>query len=205
LDAPGLTACGGGDEDQWDGEFHGARLGFLLIAASIPPLTAALLPPHPRQDSAIFAGLLSAIPACYLSYQGTTDNFSIYMILGGLWFLVLGSKPFVLGLLSGLMHLARADGFLWLFLSFAAVFIENRDWRLEVGRVFKRPLISNLWLYSTFQSPISILQSLFSSLQWILPVLIGYLVVMGPWMFRNLIVFGTPLCRVGEGAVVDWL
>jgi hypothetical protein len=176
--------------------FTGARLGFLIVAALVPPLTAALsYQISARRDFALLAGLLAAFPAFYLAYQGTTDNFAIYMLVGGLWFIVVGLKvgrlqvgrlktfnirPYLLGLLAGLMHLSRADGIFWLLLSFVAI-IEIGDWRLKVSN---NPQFTNLPIY----------QSLIS-------VLLGYLTIMGPWMARNFAVFGTLLAPGGGRAL----
>jgi hypothetical protein len=175
--------------------FSGARLGFLLVAACLPPLVAVLA--HhltSRHDHAWQAGLFAAFPAFYLAYLGTTDNFGVYMLLGGFWFLVLVSRPRIsalfqpvlLGLLSGLMHLARADGLLWLFVSFLAV------------------LYVDPWLGSQESSRSRREARTLAGLSFRLGlVLAGYLLVMAPWFLRNLTVFGTPLSPAG-GKVL-WL
>ena len=72
------------------------------------------------------------------------------------------------------MHLSRADGLLWLLLALIAVLL------------FRKP----------GQSPLSFLYSLGS-------VLLGYLLIMGPWFVRNISVFGTPLAP--GGAKMLWL
>lgn len=168
--------------------FNGARLLFLLFAASIPPLTAALSYSFSqRKESAVLAGLLAAIPAFYLSYMSTTDTFGVYMFLGASWFLIAGKKipfrilnldgdaaPLLMGVLAGFLHLARADGIIWLFLSFLAVIYQARSGQdVEPDR--------RLRSYSVR----------------LLLCLCGYLLIMGPWMLRNLAVFGTPLSPGG--------
>jgi hypothetical protein len=155
--------------------WFGARIGFLLVAALIPPVTAALAWSFTsRRDLAFTSGLLAVFSAFYLPFLPGTDTFGLYMLFGGLFFLVLNRKssilnPLLLGLLAGLMHLARADGILWLLLAFGSVL------------VFRRPK----------QPPLSILYSL-------LLVLAGYLLVMTPWFVRNHIVFGTLLAPGGS-------
>jgi hypothetical protein len=164
-----------------------ARVGFLAVAAALPPLTAALAwSLTSRRDLAITSGLLAVFPAFYLPFLPVTDTFGLYMLLGGLFFLVLSRSSsrttrtslliscFFLGIISGLMHLSRADGLLWLLLAFTAV----------------------LFFRKSGQSPISILFSLFS-------VLLGYLLIMGPWFARNISVFGSPLAP--GGAKMLWL
>jgi hypothetical protein len=159
-----------------------------LIAASVSPLTAALsYSISQRKESAILAGLLAAIPAFYLSYLGTTDTFGVYMFLGALWFLIAGKKlsfrmlnkewnaaPLLLGVVAGFLHLARADGIIWLLISLAAVIYQNRsDNNVKVNHRLRSYGVG------------------FAS------CILGYLLVMGPWMLRNLIVFGAPLSPGG--------
>lgn len=185
--------------------FAGARLGFLLVAACLPPLSAALswAISH-RRDQAWLAGLLAVFPAYYLPYLGTTDNFGIYMLLGGLWFLALdpvriaaqshaggaadGSPQrqrlpiFVLGLIAGGMHLARSDGLVWLGLSGLASLLPGLGTRgLKLaGWGGWRAAVARLGV-----------------------LMAGYLLVMGPWLVRNLAVFGSPLAPGGGQAF--WL
>ena len=168
--------------------FNGARLPFLLISAGIPPLTAALSYSFSqRKESAVLAGLLAAVPAFYLSYMSTTDTFGVYMFLGVSWFLIAGKKipfrilglegeaaPFLMGILAGFLHLARADGIIWLFLSFVAVIYQKRSGQnIEIKHRLRSYFVGFFLCLS------------------------GYLLVMGPWMLRNLAVFGTPLSPGG--------
>jgi len=162
--------------------FLAARLPFLLIVAIIPPITILLaMKITNNQRKAQLAGCLSIFPAFYLPFLTVPDCFGLLMILGGIYFLLLfpkqtnqpltyiytGRTVFGLGIISGLMHLARADGLLWLGVTFLVVF---RSW--WENQPHKRIT------------------------QLILPLLIsisGYLVVMLPWFVRNQIVFGAPL------------
>lgn len=149
-----------------------ARAGFLLVAAMIPPVTAALAWSYSsRRDLALTSGLLAVFPAFYLPFLPVTDTFGVYMLLGGLFFLVLNRKssalnPLLLGLIAGLMHLARADGLLWLLVAFLAVIL-----------VLPKP-------------PLRRFSYLFS---FLLLTLAGYLLVMTPWFIRNYHAFGAPL------------
>jgi hypothetical protein len=159
-----------------------ARVGFVAVAAALPPLTAALAwNLSARRDLAITAGLLAVFPAFYLPFLPVTDTFGLYMLLGGLFFLLLSRSStytttkawlisaFLLGIISGLMHLSRADGLLWLLMALIAVLI------------FHKP----------GQSRISLLSSLGC-------ILLGYILIMGPWFVRNSAVFGTPLAPGGS-------
>ena len=61
-----------------------ARAGFLLVAALIPPVTAALAWSYSsRRDLAITSGLLAVFPAFYLPFLPVTDTFGLYMLFGG--------------------------------------------------------------------------------------------------------------------------
>jgi hypothetical protein len=182
--------------------FETARLGFLLAAAIVPALTARLsFALTDRKDFALLAGILAAISGFYLSYLPTTDAFGLYMIFAGLFLLVLsglrpvatidqdittetgwrgGSRfspyaPFCLGLLAGLMHLTRADGIIWLPVAILFAYGDPLFWR-RGGR---------------------------NTVTWAMSALLalaGYLLVMGPWLLRNLSAFGSPLSPGGGRA-----
>ncbi len=149
-----------------------ARAGFLVVAALIPPVTAALAWSFSsRRDLALVSGLLAIFPAFYLPFLSVTDTFGLYMLFGGLFFLILNRKasainPFLLGLLAGLMHLTRADGLLWLLVAFLAV---------------------------VFVLPKSPRYRFLNTLSFLLLTLAGYLLVMTPWLIRNYQAFGAPL------------
>ncbi|MBE3065889.1 MAG: hypothetical protein IMZ73_00445, partial [Chloroflexi bacterium] len=154
-----------------------ARTGFLLVAALIPPLTAALAWSFTsRRDLALTSGLLAVFPAFYLPFLPVTDTFGLYMLFGGLFFLILKRKPsalnpLLLGLLAGLMHLTRADGLLWLLVAFLAVLF-----------VLPKPPQRRFFFIFSF----------------LLLTLAGYLLVMIPWFIRNYAAFGTPLAPGGS-------
>ena len=154
-----------------------ARTGFLLIAALIPPLTAALAWSFTsRRNLALTSGLLAVFPAFYLSFLPVTDTFGLYMLFGGLFFLIINRKssalnPLLLGLLAGLMHLARADGLLWLLVAFLAVLF-----------VLPKPPKRRFCFIFSF----------------LLLTLAGYLLVMTPWFIRNFFTFGSFLAPGGS-------
>lgn len=154
-----------------------ARVGFLLVAAMTPPLTATLAWSFTsRHDLSFISGLLAVFPTYYLVFLPTTDTFGLYMLLGGLFFLILSRKPsrlnpFLLGLLAGLMHLTRADGILWLFLAlFSVIYITP-----------KPSLHRKLYMFYSLSFALA-----------------GYLLVMTPWFIRNYGIFGTPLAPGGS-------
>jgi len=140
----------------------------------------------PSRWAAWLAGALALFPAFYLAYLPTSDTFGIYMLLGGLWLMVAGRplrtslwprvnlSPLLLGLISGLMHLARADGVLWLGLS----------------------LLAGVWLEDA-----GVKNRALTRIKRISACLLGYLVVMGPWLVRNQVLFGAPLSPGGGRAL----
>jgi hypothetical protein len=69
--------------------FLGARLGFLLVAGCAVPLTAYLGYTFTNRSwAALMAGLLAIFSGFYYAYLPTTDTFGIYLVLGGVFFLL---------------------------------------------------------------------------------------------------------------------
>jgi hypothetical protein len=168
--------------------FSAGRIVFILLAGAIPPLSAFLsYHINQRRDFAILSGIIAVLPGFYLSYLGTTDTFGLLMIFGGLFFLLISIKtPEIniwqqsliyggLGLIAGLMHLSRVDGALWLLIIFIYIFIEGFEKRKD--QVFGQLFISGI---------IHLCISL-----------VGYFLIMGPWMVRNYAEFGILLSPGG--------
>ncbi len=170
--------------------YTSARLFFLLIAALIPPLTAALAYTFSqRRDLAITSGILAIFSVYHAPFVGVTDNFSLFMLLGGLYFIFatqLIQDPtriqnwFLLGLLSGLMTLSRSDGLLWLALTFL---FATRNLQPPTSNVQRSSFILHL---SSF-----------------IFALLGFLLIMSPWYARNLNIYGTLMAPGGSRAL--WL
>lgn len=163
--------------------FSSARIFFVIIAAAIAPLTACLSYSIYRvRDYALLAGIFAVIPGFYLAYLGTTDSFGINMVLGCIWLLIVGFrgsfnllKFSILGIVSGLLHLGRADGIIWFILGIIFIFTTSLRESLK-----DKP------------------QGRFTKLAIAICALVGgYLLIMGPWMLRNLSVFGTLLSPGG--------
>lgn len=156
--------------------FWAARAGFILAAALVPPVTALLaFQITSRRETAYAAGLLAVFSGYHAPFMPTTDNFSIFMLFGGAFFLTFRRQekaaPFLLGLLAGLMNLARVDGLLWFGVG-------------VLGLVM-------IWLWTHPRPAISAI---------IIPLMLfsaGYALLMGPWMARNLSIWGTPLSPAG--------
>lgn len=99
-----------------------SRLPFWLLAAALPPVAAWMGWKLDRSKFAAFgAAGLALLPGYYAPYLIGPDAFAIYMLAGaGLIFLVSEAQPGLdwrwaaAGALCGVMHMARADGLLWL-------------------------------------------------------------------------------------------
>ena len=163
-----------------------ARIPFILLGAAVSPVTAALAYRLTKnKDQAILSGALAALPGYYLAYLPTTDTFGAYMLLGA-GFLALAAsltRPIrpasypsygLLGIIAGLLHLARADGLLWLVFGLLLLLGWSRIWEVPPNTGAAR----QAWKGSL------ILAGAEASL------LAGYLLVMAPWWLRNLGVYG---------------
>jgi hypothetical protein len=182
LAASGMALSGRAD-------FSGGRTGFILLAGLTPMMTAYLA--HRltgRRQDAILAGLLVVAPGFYLPYLATTDTFGMYMLLGT-GVLLAGGRArssdssggiacLVVGMLIGLMHLSRVDGLIWLAAGLLA------GLQIQPGPI---PGRRRVWI------------------DWRACLLIGlgYVLVIAPWILRNLNVFGSALGAGGSKGL--WL
>ncbi len=164
--------------------FLAGRLGFILVAALIPAVTAGLAYSlSSRRDVAIISGLLAVFPSYQTPFMPTTDNFGLFMLLGGLFFILFNRSDkksvFALGLVAGLMNLARSDGLLWLVVGFFGLFLKLYKDKHSGAPATPFSLLPFYFL----------LISIFTA---------GYLLIMAPWIARNLSVFGVPLTPGGS-------
>lgn len=168
--------------------FLTARLGFLLLSACLPPVTAWLAFSFGgNRKQALIAGLLGLFPGFYLPFLTTTDTFGIYMMLGVL-FLEASRRAVqesaesvkvvsvlkwcaLTGMLAGLMHLTRADGVIWMFMGLATAWAASG--RLPVsGKGVASGLAAR-------------------RLGSLAALVMGYLLVTSPWIARNLHLAGS--------------
>ncbi len=154
--------------------YSSGRLAFFLIAALVPVVAAAFAYQFTRRrELAITTGLLAVFSIYYAPFMPVTDNYGPYLILGGLFFLVCGLQrnyaSFLLGLLAGLLTLARSDGLLWLGLALILIFLRSVSSR-KFGA-----MAASLAL-----------------------ALAGFLIVMTPWFWRNYSIYGTLLAPGGR-------
>jgi hypothetical protein len=157
--------------------FRSAQLPFILFTALLPFFVWRLaLKLNIGQQAALLAGTLATTPGFFLPFFVTTDVFSLYALLGALLMLTLLMTPgrrtptlwVMIGVICGLAHLSRADGFLFLV--------------FPMGLILSRSTIR---------------------LRSIGLLILGYLVVMAPWFYRNLLFLGSPLAS-GAGRTL-WL
>ncbi len=171
--------------------FWAARIGYILLAGLLPveaAWIAARLLNCPRY--AWLAGLLAVFPGVYVIYLTIPETFLPYMLLGGL-FLILAfladwhwlggqvslQRVVLVGAVTGLMHLTRADGILWL--AGALVWV--------VWATFSSKQNNKLRVATTAG----------------LLIILGYLSVTFWWYLRNFQYYGSPFVP-GSGRAM-WL
>ena len=137
---------------------------------------------------AIGAGILTAIPAASVPFMAQPDNFSLFqpLVVGALWMTARGLKgsapSFVLaGLLAGLATLARNDGVL-VAAVIALAFVWNR-WR-ALRSPASEPVRSRIPVAAALASGAL------------------FLVAVGPWLVRQLEVFGSLSPSAASGKVL---
>ncbi len=163
--------------------YPAGRLGFLLLAALVPVVTAALAYDFTkRRELAIVSGLLAVFSIYYAPFMSVTDNYGPYLFFGALYFLTLSSRKrvsyFILGLLAGLLTLARSDGLMWLGITFLVIFF----------RFLSDPSTGS----GRGAASINLLLAL-----------CGFLVITGPWFLRTYSIYGTFLAP--GGSYLLWL
>lgn len=173
--------------------YAAARIPFIVIAALVVPVTAALgYAFSKKRDTALLAAVFSIFSVYNSPFVGVTDNFSPFMLFGGLYFLAASKLIedssqrkywFALGALSGLLALSRSDGLLWLGMTL--LFILSR-------------FTPHTSLSANHASRITHHAS-----RTFLPVFLGFLLIMSPWYARNLFTFGTFMAPGGSRAL--WL
>ncbi len=150
---------------------------FIFISSIVPLLTArAAYSFSSRRSDGWLAGLLALFSGFYLLYYAIPETFTLGMILG--YFMISNLTQIIseseynikwifswglIGIISGLLHLARAEGLIWFFLALGCLLFNATKVRKA------RLLIPALLL-------------LFG----------GYLLVSGPWFARNIEIWRFP-------------
>lgn len=178
--------------------YRAAQMPFALLSALLPVIAYYVsYGIYGKRGYAFLAAILTIFAPFYMKYWASPDNFAPFAVTGGLSLIsmYLGwnrrqDRYFVVtGLLMGLSHLARADGVL-LWIAFLA-------------------LLAIIWLQGKGKVPnpgepegagapeIDFKTCLF----WLGLALAGYVVVMGPWLYRNWRLIGTPLSSAGAKTI----
>ncbi|NJN79610.1 MAG: hypothetical protein HC797_03580 [Anaerolineales bacterium] len=180
-----------------DTSYATARIPFIVIAAFVVPVTAHLAYLFSkRKDLAIISAVFAIFSVYHAPFVGVTDNFSLFMLFGGLYFIFVTKlledttqKKYwlILGLLAGLLSLSRSDGLLWLGITFLFILIQIRK-ILQSSTSNSQPTIPNYLSRITSHALLSLL---------------GFLIIMSPWYARNLSAFDTLMAPGGSRAL--WL
>ncbi len=166
-----------------------ARIPFIIIAALVVPITAHLAYLFSkRKDIALLSAVFAIFSVYHAPFVGVTDNFSLFMFFGGLYFIFITKiledttqkkYYFILGILSGLLSLSRSDGLLWLGVAFLFILFCAKNYQLPITNY-----LSLITRHAFF-------------------TLLGFLLIMAPWYYRNLTIFGTLMAPGGSRAL--WL
>jgi hypothetical protein len=193
-----------------------ARIPFIIIAALVVPITAYLAYLFSkRKDLAIISGLFAIFSVYHAPFVGVTDNFSLFMFFGGLYFIFVtkllkfpspdfgrgvrgeGKYYFILGLLAGFLSLSRSDGLLWFGIIFLFILFTNNSQVSNPQSQITNDQLPNTKAHFPLSTRLSLItrHSLFA--------LLGFLLIMSPWYVRNLSTFGTLMAPGGSRAL--WL
>ena len=169
----------------------------VLIGSLTAPLTWFIArDAGARPIVGVAAGVISAVPGAATVFMAQPENFAILhpLVAATLWMTARGLRghgaSFALaGLLAGLATLARNDGIL-LAGAIGLVWLADRvrAWRAHRGR--------RAWSHVDDREPIPILAGV--------AALALFLLVMGPWWARQLLVFGSISPTSASGAAL-WI
>jgi len=131
----------------------------------------------------------------YLPYLSTTDTFPVYMLLGSAFFLLMALpsqgrtnarylRYGLAGAAAGLLHLTRNDGLVWFAAGILWILITQRSGKEKIDPITTQETGSGSGRFAWLS-----MSAVFTA---------GYLLVMGPWMARNLSSFGTLLAPGGS-------
>jgi len=141
--------------------FTGAKIGSIIIAGFIPVVTMKLAYDlSGNRSTSILSSAFSLVPVFYSQFIGTTDSFGLMMVLGGLFVLAIRNN--------------RRNEYL-ILLGFLAGFIHLT--RAD----------GLIWL---IVASFIAFRSQENRTRRIGIVLVGYIIVMGPWLIRNWLALG---------------
>jgi hypothetical protein len=174
-----------------------SALPLAIIGALAAPLTWAIARDARAEPLvATTAGVLSAIPAAATVFMAQPENFAIMhpLVAAAIWCTARGLKGdgrayAFAGLLAGLASLGRNDG---VFLGAAIGLV----WLGDRIRWLRRRHGSGSWVHVDDRGPISVAAAM--------GCLVLFLLVMAPWWFRQLSVFGSISPTSSSGAAL-WI
>ena len=153
------------------GNYLYSRFAFIILAALIPIINILITMRFTKNKYLVLlSGFFGIASGYYLQYMTITETFLPYMVLGGLFILVLQDlfekpnnylKITSLGLIAGCLHLTRADGILWFISGFFVILFFLAKPTQKNHRWFINAMVFSL----------------------------GYLLIMSPWYVRNVVVF----------------
>ena len=141
--------------------FTGAKIGSIIIAGFIPAVTMKLAYDlSGNRSTSILSGAFSLVPVYYSQFIGTTDSFGLMMVLGGLFVLAIRKHQ-------------KNEYLILLGLLAGFIHLTRAD--------------GLIWL---IVASFIALRSQENRTKRIGMVLVGYIIVMGPWLIRNWIALG---------------
>ena len=198
--------------------FWSARIGFLLIACCLAPLTAYLAFVFtPQRWAGFFAGVIAVFSGFYFAYLPTTETFAIYMILGGIFFLLVKKMQRDIEHIipeseskNNFRQPRRVETFIspfWVYLLSGVVcglmYMTRVDGLVWMGMGIAAILIQ--W-YSGKKSKLGGNGKLETGLRLWFPLMLflaAFLFIISPWVVRNLFNFGS-IFAPGSGRAL-WL
>lgn len=141
--------------------FTGAKIGSIIIAGFIPVVTMKLAYDlSGNRSTSIISSAFSLVPVFYSQFIGTTDSFGLMMVLGGLFVLTIRNNR-------------RYEYLLLLGLLAGFIHLTRAD--------------GLIWL---IVASFIAFRSQENRTRRIGMVLVGYIIVMGPWLIRNWLALG---------------
>jgi hypothetical protein len=186
------------------------QLPFVLLSALLPLVSYFVARQTTgSQRHAWAAGLLTIFSGFFFPYWTLPETFAPFALFGSLalWLAGTGNgildtgRWCVIGMLVGLAHLTRADGFLLLpVVALAPLFLSRPRLHTSAPCKRRRAQGSPLQGLRATRVACNTLPGFFRA-----PVLVilGYLLVMGPWFLRNVALIGAPLSSAGTKTL--WL
>jgi hypothetical protein len=180
------------------GSFFALQLPFALTSAFLPVVAYALSwKTSGRRRSAWLAALLLLFSGFFFPYWTVPETFAAFALSGSLALWLAGARKLdarcwvldagrwlLVGLLAGLAHLTRADGILLLpvvvFASLVSFLPRTTNREAGIADHASGSVMGHGAL-----------------------ILLGYLLAMSPWFYRNLCVIGVPLSPAGAKTL--WL